>query len=83
MSAMGTRLDARDGVESGAILRDRLGALGPAAREPRAPARCHIGPSVDSCYPDRGGMKRPSGTRPIRRFGSQMPWVDTNPTGDW
>ena len=47
MSVMGTRLDARNGVESGAILPDRLGALGSAAREPESLwLSGHIGPSV-------------------------------------
>lgn len=47
LSVMGTRLDARNGVESGAILPDRLGALGPAAGEPESLwLSCHIGPSV-------------------------------------
>ena len=60
LSDMGTRLDARNGVESGAILPDRLGALGPAASEPESLwAQLPHRPFGSICYPDRCGLKRP------------------------
>ena len=53
----GTRLDARNSVESGAILPDRLGAPD---RRQRAgvSAQLQIGPSI-RLVPGRCGMKRP------------------------
>ena len=70
----GTRLDARNSVESGAILPDRLGALGPTVSEPENRLAQPTGRPFDSIvYPGRCGMKRPSGNRPVRPFGPKCP----------